>query len=188
MKVNHDFHIHTNLSLCAPDATGTVENYIESAKKHGLVKLGFANHFWGSEPGNREYFKNTKMADDRLNPIYFYDVQNFEHVMQLLPELKAVDEDNIKVYFGAECEYDPFKKSIAVTWEQVEAFDFIIVPNSHTHVTMPQSFYEPYEKHIEFMFDAFMTLSIVNFQNISLPLLILFVLLPVLMTETYSTE
>jgi len=155
MHINHDFHLHTNLSLCAPDKTGTVENYIKSAKKHGLTKLGFANHFWGSEPGDAEYYKNTKMADHELNPIHFYCVQNFEHISQLKPELDAVKEENIKVYFGAECEYDPFKKSIAVSRDHVEEFDFLIVPNSHTHMMMPRSFYEPYEKHIQFMFDAF---------------------------------
>lgn len=150
MKVNHDFHIHTNLSLCAPDKTGTVENYLISAKKHGLDKLGFANHFWGSEAGDSQYYKTVKM-----NPENYYLTQNYDYISQIKPELEKCRCEEVKFYFGAECEYDPFKKSIAVSKEHVESFDFLIVPNSHTHMMMPKSFYEPYEKHIEFMFDAF---------------------------------
>lgn len=150
MNITHDFHIHTNLSLCAADQTGTVEGFVESAKVHGLTKLGFANHFWGSEPGDPEYYKKT-----RWDPTDYYLVQNYEHIARIRPELDAVNEEGIKVYFGAECEYDPFKKSIAVSKDHVESFDFLIVPNSHTHMMMPQSLYYPYEKHIDFMFDAF---------------------------------
>ena len=150
MKVKHDFHIHTNLSLCAPDKTGTVENYIMSAKRHGLLKLGFANHFWGSESGNEEYYKNV-----RMNPSGYYKKQNYEYISQLVPDIKKNQNEGVKLYFGAECEYDPFKKSIAVTGDTVESFDFLIVPNSHTHMMMPKSMYEPYDKHIDFMFDAF---------------------------------
>ena len=150
MKVNHDFHIHTYLSLCAPDKTGTVENYLESAKKHRLNKLGFANHFWGSEPGDPEYYNNVKM-----NPNNYYLTQNYDYISQIKPDLEKYKNDEVKLYFGAECEYDPFKKSIAVSKDHVESFDFLIVPNSHTHMMMPKSCYEPYEKHIDFMFDAF---------------------------------
>jgi len=150
MKVTHDFHIHTYLSLCAPDKTGTVENYVESAKKHGLKKIGFANHFWGSNSGDPEYYKNV-----RMNPYDYYLTQNYEYISQIRPEIKAVDCGDIKLYFGCEAEYDPFKRGIAVTPEQAEELDFIIVPNSHTHMMMQKSLYEPYEKHIEFMFQAF---------------------------------
>ncbi len=150
MKVNHDFHIHTKLSLCAPDKTGTVENYVKSAKKQGLNKLGFADHFWGSEPGDPKYYESVKM-----NPNNYYLTQNYEYISQIKPELEKYKDEAVELYFGAECEYDPFKKSIAVSREQVESFDFLIVPNSHTHMMMPESYYEPYEKHIDFMFDAF---------------------------------
>ncbi len=150
MKITHDFHIHTHLSLCAPDKTGTVENYIESAKAQGLKKLGFANHFWGDTPGDSEYYKNV-----RSNPDGYYKKQNYEYISQIRPELEKYNSDDIKLYFGCECEYNPFTRGIAVTYEQAETFDFIIVPNSHTHMTMPLSCYEPYSRHIDFMIQAF---------------------------------
>ncbi len=45
MKTTHDFHIHTTLSKCATKENATMENYVNHAKKLGLKKLGFANHF-----------------------------------------------------------------------------------------------------------------------------------------------
>lgn len=150
MKITHDLHIHTYLSLCAPDKNGTVENYVASAKRQGLKKLGFANHFWGTEFGNKEYYENV-----RANPTHFYTVQNFEHISQIKSDMQAAKGEGIELLFGAEAEYDPCARTVAVTPEQAEQMDFIIVPNSHTHMTMPKSCYEPYEKHKEFMFQAF---------------------------------
>ena len=43
MRINHDFHIHTNLWLCAAE-TLTAEHYINKAKELGLNKIGFTNH------------------------------------------------------------------------------------------------------------------------------------------------
>ena len=83
MKIQHDFHIHTYLSLCAPDKTGTVENYVQSAKAQGLTKLGFADHFWGSEPGDSEYYNNV-----RSNPDEYYRIQNFEYILSTRDEIE----------------------------------------------------------------------------------------------------
>ena len=38
MRINHDFHIHTNLSLCAAE-TVTAEHYIKKAKELGIPIL-----------------------------------------------------------------------------------------------------------------------------------------------------
>ena len=37
-----------------------------------------------------------------------------------------------------------------------EQLDVLLAPNSHTHLAMPPEMYEPHEKHIQFMIDAFM--------------------------------
>ncbi len=150
MKVTHDFHLHTHLSLCAPDKTGTVENYIKSAKEQGIKKLGFAEHFWGSAPGDPEYYKNVQM-----NPYNYYNTQNFEYISQKKPELEAAKGCGVELYFGCEAEYDPFTHGVAVTEELAEKFDFMIVTNSHTHMMMPKSSYLPYSKHVEFMINAY---------------------------------
>ena len=140
MKITHDFHIHTHLSVCAKDSA-TVEHYADVARKLGLNKLGFADHFWDETCG--EPWNN------------FYKRQGLEHVKELKAELAATDFGGAKIYFGCETEYNPITKSAAITPAVAEQFDFIIVPNSHTHMMMPKELYEPYEKHKQFMIDAY---------------------------------
>ena len=139
MKITHDFHIHTSRSLCAKESA-TVENYIANAKVLGLKKLGFADHFWD------ENVPNTGK---------FYKIEHYDHVATIKDELEKFKGQGVELYFGCECEYDYNSRGIAVTEEVAEKFDFIIVPNSHTHMTMPKEFYHPYEKHIEFMINAY---------------------------------
>lgn len=139
MKINHDFHIHTDLSICANE-TATFENYMEIAKKLGLTKVGFSNHFW------------DKSIEGRFD---FYDSQDFEHISKLIPEIESAGDSGIKVYFGGEAEYAPNIGDVSVSEEVAERLDFLLVPNSHTHITMPKEYYEPYDKHIDFMIKAY---------------------------------
>ena len=44
---------------------------------------------------------------------------------------------------------------MAITEERAEQMDFILVPNSHTHMMMPKDWYEPYQKHVDFMLQAY---------------------------------
>lgn len=139
MKILHDFHIHTDLSVCARESA-TLENYLAIADRLGLTKLGFANHFW----------------DERIEGANgFYKPQNFEHLCRLKPALEAAKAPGRTLYFGCETEYDPFHHGVAVTEERAEQFDFIIVPNSHTHMMMPKEYYEPHERHLNFMVQAY---------------------------------
>ena len=139
MKITHDFHVHTNLSLCAKP-TATLEGYLETAKKLGLTKLGISNHFWDAAiPG----------AND------FYVPQDYDHVASLRPAIEKADVPGLRVYFGCECEYDPWRHGVACTEEVAERFEYMLVPNSHTHMMMPKEYYHPYEKHAEFMLAAF---------------------------------
>lgn len=139
MKIQHDLHVHTNLSVCAPRDAYAV-TLIEKAKSLGLKKVGIANHFWDS-------------AIDGAND--FYKPQDFEHIELIKPELEKIDTGDIRIYFGCEGEYDPAHHGVAMTEQTAEKFEFIIVPNSHTHMMMPKSCYEPYEKHKEFMLTAY---------------------------------
>ena len=91
MRIEHDFHIHTNLSRCAK-AGATVEYYLETARQLGLKKIGFSDHFW----------------DDAIEGANgFYRPQNYEHVVQLKQELERAAAEDVKIYFGCEAEYDP---------------------------------------------------------------------------------
>lgn len=142
MRIDHDFHIHTTISLCARDPSATVENYVRLAKKNGIKKLGFSNHMWDSA---------ILGASER-----FYRPQNYEHLALLRPEIDQFNhQDGIQIYFGCEAEYDPIRKDVALTEEIAKQFDYILVPNSHTHMMMPKEYYEPKKRHAEFMLEAF---------------------------------
>lgn len=140
MKIISDLHIHTHLSLCAkPEAT--VDYYMDNARAMGLRVLGFTDHMWDSAiPGANG----------------FYSPQSFEYISQIREELERADKTGIdRIYFGAECEYDPRRHGVALTPAVAEQLDLILVPNSHTHMNMPKDLYDPPRKHAEFMLHAF---------------------------------
>lgn len=143
MWIDHDLHIHTNLSLCAHDGSARVENYIRNAKMLGLKKIGFSDHMW-----------DAAIAGASKD---FYSVQDYDHVSRILPEIRRANQrENLRIYFGCEAEYDPVRRDIALTEETARKFEFILVPNSHTHMIMPKEYYKSPRAHAQFMMDAFM--------------------------------
>lgn len=144
MRIEHDFHLHTNLSVCASREV-TAADYVANARRLGLRKIGFSDHFWDApiEGANS-----------------FYQPQHYEHIIQLKPELEKLRCDDIQLFFGCETEYDPFHHGVAITEETAEKLDYLLVPNSHTHMMMPKDCYEPYQKHADFMMQA--TYEILN--------------------------
>lgn len=138
MFIDHDMHIHTHYSPCA-DATATAEHYIQKAHELSLKKIGFADHMWDSavECTIPDYRKLT-----------------YEHISQIKEEVKALNAGGIEILFGCETECDK-NGTVAVSEEVAEKLDFLIVPQSHTHLTMPKDCYEPHRKHAEFMLERF---------------------------------
>jgi len=143
MILDCDLHVHTNLSLCAsPDAC--IDIYIEQCKRHGIKTMAITNHMWDhTVPG----WENGK----------FYSVQDTEYVFSLRDELNRVNSNGeVKCLFGCESEYSFQSRRPAIRPEIAEQMEVLLVPNSHTHITMPKSYYEPHRKHIDFMITAFM--------------------------------
>jgi histidinol phosphatase-like PHP family hydrolase len=150
MIINHDFHLHTSLSLCA-SRDADFDFFINKAKADGLKKIAITNHLWDHGVDGYQGRGGN-----------FYEVQNFEHIMALKPEIDRYNREggDLKVLFGAEAEYSFENRRPALTPAVAEQLEVLLVPNSHTHLTMPKEFYHPYEKHAEYMIDAFM--DIVN--------------------------
>lgn len=137
MLFRQDIHIHTRLSKCgAPE--GIAADYIRLARAAGYSLIGFADHMW-----------------DKAVPGYsnWYDGQNLAHVLSLHHELAGIDKDGMEVRVGCECEYDAAHRDIAVTEEAALQLDFMLVPNSHTHMTYPGD-REDREAHAAFMMQA----------------------------------
>lgn len=138
MFLYHDMHIHSHYSPCA-NATATVTHYIKKARELGLKKIGFADHMWDSAV-------ECTIPD--------YRMLTYEHISQIKAEAAALDADGIEILFGCETECDK-NGTIAVSEEVASKLDFLIVPQSHTHLTMPKEYYNPYRKHAEFMLERF---------------------------------
>lgn len=149
MVITHDFHVHTELSLCA-EKGATVTGYIDKAIEHGIKKIGFSDHFWDEKIDcvNKSYTVRNNCNE-------YYTTQNFAYVSRALSDINDCRGKGVEIFFGCEAEYDPFHHGVAITEETAEKFDFVIVPNSHTHMMMPLDFYEPHRKHIDFMINAY---------------------------------
>lgn len=145
MKIRSDIHIHTNLSSCAqPNAT--LEEYIEGAQRDKLEVLGFSDHLWDS---------------DKIEGVSgWYRPQNVSHVLELkekLPESREID--GIKILFGCETEFTHESK-LCLAEENMEHFDYILVPHSHTHmnVVVPRERIDTLEKHAKYLMESFLNL------------------------------
>ena len=142
MKIKHDFHVHTQRSLCAP-TDAAVETFAEAIIRENIEKVCISNHFWDA--------KIPPLSEDG-----YFTMQNLERISKDLPGIEKLRRDTgAEIYFGCEAEYDPVHHDIAVSEETCEKFDFIIVPNSHTHLVMPQEYWLDYPKHKEFLLTAY---------------------------------
>ena len=140
MKIGHDLHIHTALSLCANGHDTALEGFYERAGDTGVRILGISNHFWDSA------IPCTVCPE-------FYGVQNFEHISKVLSEIAGVK--NFRMLFGAEGEYDPVRDDVAITEETAEKLDYIIVSNAHTHMTLDGAYYNDIAAQKEILTRAF---------------------------------
>lgn len=139
MNINHDFHIHTSLSLCADPAT-QAQDFIVPAMEAGIDRIGISNHFWDGDV--------ESLRDDG-----YFTMQNFERLSRELEYIRS--EKRISVSFGCEGEYDPVGHDVAMTEATAEKFDHILVPNSHTHLVMPDEYWDDIPRHKEFLMTAY---------------------------------
>ena len=115
-KIDHDFHIHSYLSLCSDDPKQNPETILEYAERNHLSKLCLTDHFWDEKiPGASDWYKP----------------QNLLHIKRSLP---LPQSNNVHFYFGAEAEMDKFF-NIGIAEETFDEFDFVIIPTTHLHMS-----------------------------------------------------
>ncbi len=112
---DHDFHIHSTVSLCCHDENQTPEAILNYAKENGFKKICLTNHFWD---------ENVKSEAEWRSEHYFTPLSS------VLPLPKA---ENIDFLFGCETDMD-FNNVLGVSKERLDAFDFIIVSTTHLHL------------------------------------------------------
>ncbi|MBR3965629.1 MAG: PHP domain-containing protein [Clostridia bacterium] len=113
--IDHDYHIHSHLSICSNDKEQTPERMLEYAATHSLKKICITDHFWDDKiPG----------ASD------FYAPQNLDRIKKSLPLPKR---DGIEFYFGCEAELAK-NNLLGITRETIDMLDFVIIPTTHLHM------------------------------------------------------
>ncbi len=114
--IDHDYHIHSELSSCSNDPNQSTERILQYAKDNGLKKICITDHFWD---------ERVEGASD------WYAPQNFEHISSAKPLPSA---DGIEFLFGCETDMDKFF-TVGVSPERYDEFDFIVIPTTHLHMT-----------------------------------------------------
>jgi len=113
---DHDYHIHSQLSLCSNHPEQTTENILKYAENAGLTEICLTDHYWDSRvPGASDW----------------YAKQDYAHISKALPLPKS---DKVKFYFGCETDMDKFM-TVGLSDEDYANFDFVIIPTTHMHMT-----------------------------------------------------
>ena len=108
-RFDHDYHIHSHLSLCSNDPEQTCENILAYGRRNGLRRLCLTDHYWDERiPGMQEFF--------------FYRDQNTERVRRSLPLPQAED---CTFLFGCETDMDK-ENRLGIPKERFDDFVFII--------------------------------------------------------------
>lgn len=115
-KIDHDYHIHSNISDCAAsDKELLPSRFLKYAKDNNFTEICLTDHLWDSDvPGASIW--------------YFH--QNFDHIAKALP---LPQTDGIKFFFGCETELDKYM-TVGLSKEKFDKFDFIIIPTTHLHM------------------------------------------------------
>lgn len=118
MQITHDIHTHTLHSSCCFDPAATVRNYIRKAQELGHTVLGLSDHLWDEAvPGASGW----------------YSGQTLQYVLEAKDSIPA-DTGHLRVLFGAEAEYCTITDTLAITADDARAFDYILIPHTHTHM------------------------------------------------------
>lgn len=114
-KVDHDFHIHSQLSACSRDPEQSTKRLLQYAKDNGYERICVTDHYWDA---------TVQGASD------WYNTQDFDHIAQSLPLPQA---QGIDFLFGCESDMD-MQKTVGIPAARYDDFDFIIVPTTHLHM------------------------------------------------------
>lgn len=145
MLVKQDLHIHTYLSPCANE-TATIEYYVRVARKLGLDTIAITDHMW--DPAVSIAYGNAAWYHTYgLTP---------KHVARARDDASRAEHTGVRILFGCETEYDRVLRRPAISRETASKMEVLLAPNSHTHCTMPQEDYEPYERHADYLVRCFM--------------------------------
>ena len=114
--IDHDLHLHSQLSLCSNDPQQTADALLAYGEREGLSHICVTDHYWD---------ENVPGASG------WYAAQNLAHVQGILPLPKS---EKCAFHFGCEIDMDRFL-TLGISDKTMDAFEFIIVPTSHLHMS-----------------------------------------------------
>lgn len=112
---DHDFHIHSTVSLCCHDENQTPEEIFKYAQENKYKSICLTNHFWDENVESR-----AEWAQEHY----------FDRLTSVLP---LPQSDDVSFLFGCETDMD-FDNRLGVSPERFDKFDFIIVATTHLHL------------------------------------------------------
>ena len=115
--IDHDYHIHSKLSLCSDDPGQTTARILSYGVENGLRRLCLTDHYWDENVSGMEEF-------------FFYRDQNTEWVRRALP---LPQSEKCEFLYGCETDMSADLR-IGLSPERYDEFDFIIVPTTHMHL------------------------------------------------------
>lgn len=117
-QIDHDYHIHSFLSLCSDDPAQSPARILSYGTENGFKRLCLTDHYWDEKIFGMEEF-------------FFYRDQNTERVRRALP---LPQSEECEFLFGCETDMSADRR-IGISPERYGDFDFIIVPTTHMHLT-----------------------------------------------------
>ena len=116
-KIDHDFHIHSYLSLCSDDPKQNPEAILQYAKENHLKKICLTDHLEGEDMWIEDWYD-------------WYKKPKITFLKQILP---LPQDKEVRFCFGAETEMDKFF-NVGMTEEAYNEFDFVVIPTTHLHM------------------------------------------------------
>ena len=114
--IDHDLHIHSQLSACSRHPEQTPERILRYARENGLNTVCVTDHYWDEAvPGASGW----------------YTVQNTPHIRQSLPLPQA---EGVRFLFGCETELNR-DCVLGISRARFDEMDFVIIPTTHLHMT-----------------------------------------------------
>lgn len=111
--IDHDLHIHSQLSSCSSHPEQTTQNILKYGVKNGLKQVCITDHHWDAAvEGASAWYK--KQGD----------------IFSVLP---LPQSDTCEFLFGAETDMDKNFR-IGLSKDEMAKLDFIIVPTTHLHM------------------------------------------------------
>ncbi len=118
LPIDHDYHLHSHLSLCSDDPAQTPERMLAYAEQNGYHTICLTDHYWDTAVPGAESFD-------------FYRIQNYEHIAAALPLPKS---DKVRFLFGCETDMDKHF-TLGIKKDTFALFDKVIIPTTHLHMT-----------------------------------------------------